>query len=52
MPQTGHETECPHVGLIHPGLIHGRHASLRMGLVLLVLLAPSFTSGEEGRSGL
>jgi len=33
MPQIGYKIEYAHVGLIHPGLIHGRHASQRMGLV-------------------
>jgi len=27
MPQIVYTMEYPHAGLIHPGLIHGRHAS-------------------------
>jgi len=38
-------TEHPHVGLIHPGLIHGRHASQCVGPV--VLLALSFTAVKK-----
>ena len=33
-PQIGCETECLHAGLIHLGLIHGRHTSQRMGPVV------------------
>jgi len=33
MPQIGYKIEYPHTGLIHPRLIHGRHASQHMGLV-------------------
>jgi len=33
-PQLGYKTEHPHAGLIHPRLIHGRHASQCMGLVV------------------
>jgi len=32
-PQFGHETEHHHAGLIHPGFIHGKCASQRMGPV-------------------
>jgi len=40
--------EYPDTGLIHPGFIHGRYASQRMGLV--ALLALSFTYSEEACS--
>jgi len=33
MPQIGCKMECPHIGLIHLGLIHGRCASQHMGIV-------------------
>jgi len=33
MPQIRYKIEHPQVGLIHLGLIHGRYASQRMGLV-------------------
>jgi len=33
LPVIRHTMEYPHLGLIHLGLIHGRHASQHMGLV-------------------
>jgi len=33
-PQIGYKIEHPHMGPIHPGLIHRRDASQRMGLVV------------------
>jgi len=37
-PMMRSTTEHPHTGLIHLGLIHGRHASQRMGLVATSLV--------------
>ena len=40
IPQIGYKVEYPHTGLIHPGLIHGRYPSQRMGLVATSPILP------------